>query len=76
MPSIKVLDQAGTPAPAEVANPIKLAILGYQHNKPFNRAVMSWRSILFPKDSEADLRIPARLRFQFPLQNPALARVW
>ena len=58
MPSIKVLDPAGTPAPAEVANHVKLAILGYQHNKPFNRAVMSWRSILFPKDSEAIYEFP------------------
>jgi hypothetical protein len=58
MPSIKVLDKAGTPAPMEVANPIKLAILGYQHNKPFNRAIMSWRSILFPKDSETVYEFP------------------
>jgi len=58
MPSIKVLDRAGAPAPLEIANPVKLAILGYQHNKPFNRAIMNWRSVLFPKDAEAVYEYP------------------
>ena len=58
MPSIKILDKAGIPAPLEIANPIKLAILGYQHNKPFNRAIMDWRSILFPKGNEAVFEFP------------------
>lgn len=59
MPSIKVLDKVGSIAPPEVANPIKLAILGYQHNKPFNRTVMAWREILLPKgDSEAVFEFP------------------
>jgi hypothetical protein len=58
MPSVKILDKAGATAPLEIANPIKLAILGYQHNKPFNRAIMDWRSILFPKDSEAVYEFP------------------
>ena len=58
MPSIKILDKAGAVAPVEAANPIKLAILGYQHNKQFNRAVMDWRSILFPKDSVAVFEFP------------------
>jgi hypothetical protein len=39
-PTIKVLGQKGPPAPIEVANPIKLAILGYQHNKPVNQPVV------------------------------------
>jgi hypothetical protein len=58
MPSIKVLDKAGAEAPLDIGNPIKLAILGYQHNKPFNRAVMDWRSILFPQDHEAVYEFP------------------
>jgi len=32
-PSIRVHDNAGVQAPAEIANPVKLAILGYQHNR-------------------------------------------
>ncbi|MGP0057997.1 MAG: argonaute/piwi family protein [Beijerinckiaceae bacterium] len=58
MPSIKVVDKAGAEAPLDIANPIKLAILGYQHNKPFNRAVLDWRSILFPQSLEADYEFP------------------
>ena len=58
MPSIKVLDMNGDEASLEIGNPIKLAILGYQHNKPFNSAIMSWRSILFPKDQEAVYEFP------------------
>ncbi len=57
-PSIKVLDNAGNEAAREVANPIKLAILGYQHNKPFNRAIMAWRKLLFPGNREAVFDFP------------------
>ncbi len=51
-PSIKVLDKKGEEAPRDIGNPIKLAILGYQHNKPFNSVLNSWRSILFPRGQE------------------------
>jgi hypothetical protein len=66
MPSIKILHKTGVAAPLEVANPIKLAILGYQHNKPFNRAVMKWRSILFShKGSEAIFEFPRNCASSF-----------
>lgn len=58
MPSIKVLDNRGIEAPLEVANPIKLAILGYQHNKPFNQAVMKWRQALLPGKPETTYEFP------------------
>jgi SIR2-like domain len=58
MPSIKVLDKAGAEAPLDVANPIKLAILGCQHNKQFNQAVMDWRKILFPQEREQVYEFP------------------
>ena len=48
-PSIRVLDQNGAEVPHEIAGPVKLGILGYQHNKPFNIAVNKWRELLFPK---------------------------
>src|SRR5206468_2790154 len=57
-PTIKVLDQKGSPAPLEIANPIKLAILGYQHNKPFNQAVMRWRKLLLPDAPETLYEFP------------------
>ena len=51
-PSLKVLDVTGNEVAAEIANRIKLGILGWQHNKPFNQAVNSWRTLVFPKDQE------------------------
>jgi hypothetical protein len=57
-PTIKVLDKAGRSAPLELANPIKLAILGYQHNKPFNQAVMKWRKLLLPERPETIYEFP------------------
>jgi hypothetical protein len=47
-PSIKVLDLNGAEVPYEIAGPVKLGILGYQHNKPFNIAVNKWRDRLSP----------------------------
>lgn len=49
-PSIKVLDQNGVEVSHEIAAPVKLGILGYQHNKPFNVAMNKWRELLFPKN--------------------------
>jgi len=57
-PSLKVLDKSGAELPFEVANPIKLGILGYQHNKPFNQAVNNWRRLLFPKAQEPVFEFP------------------
>jgi hypothetical protein len=58
MPSIKVRDKSGGEVPLEVANPIKLAILGYQHNKPFNQALMRWRELLLPDKPETTYEFP------------------
>lgn len=51
-PSIRVLEEDGTQAPRDVAEPIRLGILGYQHNKPFNSAVNKWRGLLFTNSIE------------------------
>ena len=48
-PSLMVFDPTGAEPPPDIVNPIKVDILGYQHNKPFNQAVNSWRDTLFPK---------------------------
>ena len=58
LPSLKVFDQKGVEPPREIADPIKLEILGYQHNKPFNKAVNSWRETLFPNGELAVFAFP------------------
>jgi hypothetical protein len=45
-PSLRVLDASGQLAPKAKANPVKMRILGYQHNKEFNEAVNLWRGKL------------------------------
>jgi hypothetical protein len=64
-PSLKVLDRSGTEVSAEVADAIKLAILGYQHNKEFNQAVNRWRSLLFPKGRESIFEFPSNCGSSF-----------
>ena len=59
MPSLKVFDHTGAEPPPEIANPIKLEILGYQHNKPFNKAVNGWRETLFPDRRTAVFAFPS-----------------
>ena len=58
LPTLKVFDGSGAEPPRNVADRIKIDILGYQHNRPFNHAVNGWRETLFPKD-----RAPV---FEFP----------
>ena len=58
LPSLKVFDNAGVEPPPEIANPIKLDILGYQHNKPFNKAVNSWRDTLFEREQTTVFAFP------------------
>ncbi|MGD1037559.1 MAG: hypothetical protein ABR878_10255 [Roseiarcus sp.] len=77
-PSVKVLDKGGNAVSLEIANPIKLSILGYQHNKPFNRAVNDWRSILFPAGSEAIFPYPQNTgsTFKFKIsRSPAFGEI-
>jgi hypothetical protein len=50
-PSVKVLTPGGEPVDRAIANPVKLAILGYQHNKEFNDAVNTWRTRLLSADT-------------------------
>lgn len=57
-PSLKLLTKSGGEVSLEQANPIKLGILGYQHNKEFNQAVNSWRQLLFPKGKSPIFEFP------------------
>jgi len=47
-PSLVVADEHGDRLPEESILPIKLQILGYQHNSRFNDAANAWRDRLFP----------------------------
>jgi SIR2-like protein len=49
-PSIRILDSSGQLVPKSKANPIKMRILGWQHNREFNEAVNFWRSKLLATD--------------------------
>jgi hypothetical protein len=70
-PSIKVLDKSGNEVLPEIANPVKLGLLGYQHNKQFNQAVNEWREVLFPKEKEPCFEFPPKCgsTFQFKLKR-------
>lgn len=77
-PSIRVLDGSGAEVPYEIAGPVKLGILGYQHNKPFNVAMNKWRGLLFPKERPATFAFPAGVgsAFKFRVRRaPAFARI-
>lgn len=58
LPSLKVFDNTGVEPPPEIANLIKLEILGYQHNKPFNQAVNGWRNTLFGREQVTVFAFP------------------
>jgi hypothetical protein len=67
-PSLKVLDQSGGDVSAEVADTIKLALLGYQHNKEFNQAVNRWRTLLFRNAKESVFEFPANCGSTFKFE--------
>ena len=78
MPSLKVFDQSGDVPPLEIANSIKFKILGYQHNKQFNKAVNEWREKLFPEDKVAVFAFPRKSgsAFKFRVRrSPIFANV-
>jgi hypothetical protein len=77
-PSLKVLDKSGVELSPQLANPIKLGILGYQHNKPFNQAVNIWRTRLLPKGQHAVYEFPPNCgsTFKFTIQrSPVFGRI-
>ncbi len=59
-PSLKILDDQSIEVQKEIANPIKLRILGYQHNKPFNQALEKWRVTIFQQAESRNV-------FEFPV---------
>ena len=77
-PSIKVLDGQGEPVASEIAGPVKLRILGYQHNKRFNTAMNKWRGLLFPKGAPLTFEFPTGVgsAFKFRIRrSPIFAQI-
>ncbi|MDE0682831.1 MAG: SIR2 family protein, partial [Candidatus Poribacteria bacterium] len=79
-PSIKVLEEQGLEVPYDVAKSIKLRILGYQHNKPFNQAVNRWRKLFFPNKNSptVDYEFPSGSgsSFRFRIRrSPVFAKI-
>ena len=70
-PSVRVVDLSGQLAPRANADPVKMRILGWQHNREFNDAVNFWRGKLlacntpqnvyeYPPDSGSPFRFLIR----------------
>jgi len=77
-PSIRVFDAQGGEVSYETAGAVKLGILGYQHNKPFNVAVNKWRELLFPKDRPPvfDYPVGVASAFKFKVRrSPIFAKI-
>ena len=79
-PSIKVLDENGSQVPRNVGDPIRLGILGYQHNKTFNSAMNKWRKLLFSNSNEGivNLGFPygSAASFKFGIRrSPVFAQI-
>lgn len=56
-PTIEVRLPSGDRAPPEIANAVKLEVLGAQYNSQFNQALDRWRRRLFP-DGRSQLEFP------------------
>ena len=77
-PSIKVFNEHGEPVVSEIAGPVKLRILGYQHNKHFNTAMNKWRKLLFRKKGSLNLEFPGGVgsTFKFSVRPvPTFAKI-
>ena len=66
-PSVKVFTLSDDVAPKEIANPIKLRVLGYQHNKEFNDAVNFWRQSLLSSEV-------AQKKYEYPPDSASCFR--
>jgi hypothetical protein len=58
-PSLRIenAEQGDGELPLEVINRVKIAILGYQHNKEFNQAVNRWRQNIFGQQAETKVAV-------------------
>jgi len=77
MPSLQVTTSAGAAADITVIRAVRQLKLGYQHNKPFDEAVMSWaRRISRPTNGRFDCPPHSGSTFHFQLkQTPIFAKI-
>ena len=57
-PTFLLRDAAGTELPREVVQSLKLALLGWQHNKEFNQEIQHWRHLLFESAPQTTFEYP------------------
>ena len=78
MPSLIIFNQEKAEAPREIANPIRLKILGYQHNKPFNEVINKWRTDLFLTEGTLEFEFPDNCGSPFKFhvnRSPIFAKI-
>ena len=75
LPSLRVFDENGLQPPPEIGNAIKVKILGYQHNKPFNKSANGWRQTLFPKERSTSIRVSSRFGIGVQVSSPPLTEL-
>ena len=73
-PSLTIKMRDGDDAPRDVANQIKLEILGWQHNKEFNQEMNRWRASLLPDKPQTHAEYPPKCgsAFRFSLRQAPL----
>lgn len=73
-PTIQVLGLNGSELPEELSKGIKMEVLGYQHNKEFNQALMRWRRSLLPDKGQMIFEYPEESgsTFRFKLRSAPL----
>lgn len=57
-PSLMVESDSGRELPLEIINKVKLDILGWQHNKPFNQAMKRWRERILTEKPQTVFEYP------------------
>jgi hypothetical protein len=74
-PTVRIESPVGDEVPEDVERNLKMAILGWQHNNKFNKALEDWRKILFARET---FEFPPNCgsAFKFRVRHsPALAKV-
>jgi len=77
-PSLRVEAESGEELPLAIINKVKLGILGWQHNKPFNQSMRRWRKRLFMEKPQTVFEYPTETGspFRFKVRHaPIFAKI-
>ncbi|MDY0279019.1 MAG: SIR2 family protein [Salinivirgaceae bacterium] len=77
-PTVAICDDQGNELSRDVAEVVKMEILGYQHNNKFNRALDHWRKLLLPGKGTTDIAFPPNCgsTFRFRIRTaPQFAQI-